>query len=147
MAEKQVHSQFELFSPDDNGGQYRLPQAKGSFFLRIRGYEKATLLVMGLVLTAIIAFSLGVEKGKRFSPAKNGAIAEGGFTIQVATFKDKQLALVQAKLLQKEGLTPMVFAKGNYIILCVGKFSNQESAQPLLIQLQRTYAGSRIRRL
>jgi len=120
---------------------------KSPFFLRVRGYEKVLLLVMGLVLTSIISFSLGVEKGKSSSREKHDLSVQSGYTIQVATFKNKQLALREAKLLLKEGLVPMVFAKGNYIVLCVGKFSNQESAQPLLIQLQRTYAGCRIRRL
>ncbi|PIQ84896.1 MAG: hypothetical protein COV73_06445 [Candidatus Omnitrophica bacterium CG11_big_fil_rev_8_21_14_0_20_43_6] len=147
MVEKQEHSQFELFSPADNSGQYKMRSPKKSFFLRFRGYEKVMLLIMGLVLTGIISFSFGVERGKRIGWVKNGSASPAGFTIQVATFRNKQIALQQAKLLQKEGLTPMVFAKGDYIILCVGKFSNQESAQPLLIQLQRTYAGCRIRRL
>lgn len=105
------------------------------------------LLIMGLVLASILSFSWGVEKGKRVAQIKNDIIEQSGYTIQVATFKSKQLALREVQLLLKEGLTPLVFAKGGYIILCVGKFSNQESAQPLLIQMQRTYAGCRIRRL
>ncbi len=148
MAEKQDYSQTELFS-DDSGGQYKPYVPKNSFFLRIRGYEKVMLLLMGFILVSIIAFSLGVEKGKRASWARSNynTSASGGYTIQVATFKNKQLALREVQLLLKEGLTPMAFAKGGNIVLCVGKFSNQESAQPLLIQLQRTYAGCRIRRL
>ncbi len=147
MVGKQDYSQSELFSPGENNGQYKPRLPKNHFFLRIRGYEKVMLLIMGLVLTSIISFSLGVEKGKRIGRVKNNTPGQVDYTIQVATFKNKQLALAEAQLLLKEGLTPMAFAKGDYIILCVGKFSNQESAQPLLIQLQRAYAGCRIRRL
>jgi hypothetical protein len=147
MVEKQDYSQSELFSPGDNSGQYKPHLPKNPFFLRIRGYEKVMLLIMGLALTSIISFSLGVEKGKRVSWAKSDTTGQAAYTIQVETFKNKQLALREVQLLLKEGLTPMAFAKGDYIILCVGRFSNQESAQPLLIQLQRTYAGCRIRRL
>jgi hypothetical protein len=147
MVEKQDYSQTELFSPPDNGGQYKGHLPKNSFFLRIRGYEKIMLLIMGLVLASIISFSLGVEKGKRVGESKNNILDQAAYTIQVATFKNKQLASQEVQLLTKEGLTPIAFAKGGYIVLCVGKFSNQESAQPLLIQLQRTYAGCRIRRL
>jgi SPOR domain len=148
MAEKQDYSQFELFSSDESGGQYKPYVPRNNFFLRIRGYEKVMLLVMGFILTSIIAFSFGVEKSKRQGWARNNFDQQpAAFTIQVATFKNKQLALREVQLLLKEGLTPMAFAKGGNIVLCVGKFSNQESAQPLLIQLQRTYAGCRIRRL
>ncbi|MFH0918114.1 MAG: SPOR domain-containing protein [Candidatus Omnitrophota bacterium] len=147
MVEKQNYSQSELFSSGEQGAQYQRRVPKNPFFLRIRGYEKVMLLIMGLALTSIVSFSLGVEKGKRVDWVKNNALEQAGYTIQVATFRNKQLALAQAQLLLKEGLTPLVFAKGDNIVLCVGKFSNQESAQPLLIQLQRTYAGCRIRRL
>jgi len=147
MVEKQDYSQSELFSAPDNSGQYKPRSHKNPFFLRIRGYEKVMLLIMGLVLTSIISFSLGVEKGKRVVVSKNNTTEKAVYTIQVATFKNKQLALGEVGLLLREGLTPLAFAKGDYIVLCVGKFSNQESAQPLLIQLQRTYAGCRIRRL
>ncbi len=147
MAEKQDYSQSELFTRSQDNGHYKPRIPKNPFFLRIRGYEKVMLLIMGLVLVSIISFSAGVENGKRAAPVKNRSWEQDGYTIQVASFKNKELALAQAQLLKKDGLTPLVFAKGNYIILCVGKFSNQESAQPLLIQLQRTYAGCRIRRL
>ena len=147
MVEKQDYLQSELFSTSDNGGQYKPQRSKLMLFVRIRGYEKAVLLIMGLVLISIIFFSLGVERGKRVVLSKNNITDQAGYTIQVATFNNKQLALQEARLLLKEGLTPMIFSKSNYIVLCVGKFSNQDSAQPLLMQLQRTYAGCRIRRL
>jgi len=147
MVEKQDDSQSELFSSGDQGGQYKPRIQKKPFFLQIRGYEKVMLLIMSLVLTSIISFSLGVERGKRVGWVKNVTLDQRGYTIQVAVFRNKQSALKEAQWLTREGLTPMVFAKNDYIVLCVGKFSNQQSAQPLLIQLQRTYAGCRIRRL
>ena len=147
MAEKQDYAQGELFNQSLDNGQYKPRIPKLPFFMRIRGYEKAMLVVMGLVLASIISFSLGVEKGKRPSLSSNSDGDSAGYTIQVAAFKNRELAARAVQSLSRRGLTPLAFAKGNYIILCVGKFSNQESAQPLLIQLQRTYAGCRIRRL
>ena len=147
MAEKQDYSQSELFTQELDSGQYKPRTAANPFFTRIRGYEKVLLLIMGLVLLSMISFSLGVEKGRRSALISNKNIEPISYTIQVAAFKNRNLALRQAQALASKGLAPLVFAKGSYIILCVGKFSNQESAQPLLNQLQRTYAGCRIRRL
>jgi SPOR domain len=147
MTEKQDSSQIELFTQELDSGQYK-PRITGNpFFMRIRGYEKVMLLIMGLILISIISFSLGVEKGKRIVFVSNSSFEPASYTVQVAAFKNRGLALRQAHLLAKKGLAPLVFAKGDSIILCVGKFSNQEGAQPLLIQLQKTYAGCRIRRL
>lgn len=147
MAEKQNYSQSELFTQSLDSRHYKPHIPKNPFFLRIRGYEKIMLLIMGLVLISIVSFSAGVENGKRAAFSKNSGWNQNSYTIQVASFKNKEIALAHARSLKNEGLAPMLFAKGNYIILCVGKFSNQESAQPTLIQLQRTYAGCRIRRL
>jgi hypothetical protein len=147
MAGKQENYQSELFTQELDSGQYK-PRILGNpFLMRIRGYEKVMLLIMGLVLLSILSFSLGVEKGKRIAFTSHSNLEPASYTIQVATFKNRGIALRQAQQLAKNGFSPIAFAKGNYIILCVGKFSNQESAQPLLAQLQRTYAGCRIRRL
>ncbi|PIQ90961.1 MAG: hypothetical protein COV71_01620 [Candidatus Omnitrophica bacterium CG11_big_fil_rev_8_21_14_0_20_41_12] len=147
MVEKQDYPQLELFTQDSNSQHYKPRPVKDPVFLRIRKYEKVILLIMVLALTSIISFSIGVENGKRVILTENNSGTAESYTVQVAAFKNKGLALRQAQLLTQSGMAPMVFAKGSYIILCVGKFSNQESAQPLLIQLQRTYAGCRIRRL
>lgn len=147
MAEKQDYPQPELFTQDSSSRHYKVRTAGDPFFLRIRRYEKVILLIMALVLTSIISFSIGVENGKRVILTENNGAGSESYTVQVAAFKNKGLALRHAQLLTQSGMAPMVFAKGSYIILCVGKFSNQESAQPLLIKLQRTYAGCRIRRL
>jgi len=147
MAENQDYSQGELFSPPLEKGRFKGHIARSSFFTRIRGYEKTLLLIMLLVLISIVSFSLGVEKGKRiaFSPETTGSLS--GYTIQVAAFRSRELAGREALILAKKGFSPLAFANGDYVILCVGRFPNQKSAQPLLNQLQRTYASCRIRRL
>lgn len=147
MAEKQDYSQGELFSSSLEKGEFKGHIAKSSFFTRIRGYEKTLLLVMLLALISIVSFSLGVEKGKRMAFSPEGTNVSSGYTIQVAAFRSRQLAGREALLLAKKGFSPLAFAKGNYVILCVGRFPDQKSAQPLLNQLQKTYAGCRIRRL
>jgi len=148
MAEKQDYLQPELFTADNVNGQLKPQINKDAFFMRIRGYEKIMLLIMGLILVGIVAYSLGVQRGKGLILASSFQSSTNTYyTIQVAAFKNRQLAVREVQMLVRRGLSPLAFAKGDYIILCVGKFSNQESAQPLLIQLQKSYAGCRIRRL
>ena len=147
MADKQDYTQAELFTQTSDSGGYKPTTTRNSFFLRIRSYEKVMLIIMGAVLISIISFSMGVESGKRNAFIGNTVVEQKGYTIQVASFQNKEFALRHAQFLKKAGWEPKVFTKGNNIILCVGKFSNQESGQPVLIQLQKTYAGSRIRRL
>ncbi|MFA6357247.1 MAG: SPOR domain-containing protein [Candidatus Omnitrophota bacterium] len=147
MAQKQDYTQPELFTQTEDDQQYKPQVQRSPFFLRIRNYEKVLLLIMGMVLLGIISFSLGVEKGKYAEKIQSSATVQDVYTIQLAAFKNRALALREAQILLKNGFSPVVFTKGSYIILCVGKFSNQESAQPLLTQLQRTYANCRIRRL
>ena len=147
MAEKQDSSQGELFIHSADDEQYKPHVRRNPFFMRFRGYEKVLLIIMGMVLVGIVSFSFGVENGKRLTLSRNSKGDLVSYTIQVAAFTNRELAAREVQLLSKKGLTPLAFAKGNYIILCVGKFSNQESAQPLLTVLQRTYAGCRIRRL
>lgn len=148
MPEQKDPSQLELFSQSDNGQELKPHYQKVSFFTRIRGYEKVLLIVMAFALSGILCFSLGVERGKRLDAVITaGSHRPAGFTIQLAAYRNKEEALKEMYLLKERGFLPQAFKKGDYIVLCVGKFSNLESAQPLLEQLQRTYAGCHIRRL
>lgn len=69
------------------------------------------------------------------------------FTIQLASYKTKSYAEKEAKALKKKGFSPLILTKGNYVVLCVGGFTNKENALSLLTQLEKKYNGCRIRRL
>jgi septal ring-binding cell division protein DamX len=66
-------SQLELFS---QSGEHSKPRVGiGSHFLRrIWAYEKAILMTMGFVVTAAVAFSLGIERGKNLASRIQPAI-------------------------------------------------------------------------
>jgi len=173
--EKDSHSQLELFSQGNN-----VPAGKGaysdrSFFINyIRAYEKTVLVIIGFITVAIIAFSLGVEKGKKVAayqqpiavlrqPAvaaqtpivisQAPAVASqppaliGAYTIQVASYLTKSMAQKEAAALKGKGHLTQLLTKGKYIVVCVGNFSNQNSAEPLLTELKKRYRDCRIRRL
>ncbi|MDD5347540.1 MAG: SPOR domain-containing protein [Candidatus Omnitrophica bacterium] len=73
--------------------------------------------------------------------------AEGSYTIQVASYKNRQGAELEIARLRKSGLTPMVRKSGSYTIVCVGQFTNQDKARSLLTQLKSKYRDCYIRRL
>jgi hypothetical protein len=82
--EKTDYSQLELFSPTK---QYRQKKAhRGISFLGyIANYEKIILIIIGFMVTGIIAFSLGVEKGKKIALLKTGARLDTALKIQATT--------------------------------------------------------------
>ena len=68
------------------------------------------------------------------------------YTIQVASFKDDQYAQKEASVLKNKNLDSFVIAKGNFFIVCIGKFSKKEEANGLLSKLKRTYNDCLVRR-
>jgi len=61
--EKESSAQLELFSPGTKPPVLN-NQRQQRIFGRLYAYEKTIILLIGLLITAIIAFSLGVERGK-----------------------------------------------------------------------------------
>lgn len=198
--DKSNYSQLELFSSSrkeeqKSGSENRIPH----FLWR---YEKTLLIIICFIVTSIISFSLGVEKGKRqaslnlnanletaslqptvtkqktdaaikvtldgpkrtpnsSAAAKTDsikkespnlpmqAISPDVYTIQVASFKDKTRAEREAERFKKKGLQSIILSKGQYTILCIGRFPNKESARALLADLkkQKRYNDCYLRRL
>jgi len=169
--ESQNNSQLELFSQTKNLSDLKARKAGNPFLAYIWNYEKTILTIIGLVTMSIISFSLGVEKGKRLSMAKFNSRLDialtapasipkvtekveekveekaPGYTIQLASYKTKTHAQKETELLKKKGLSPLVLSKGSYAVLCVGNFSNRETAQSLLSELRKRYRDCYIRRL
>lgn len=71
----------------------------------------------------------------------------GAYTIQIASFKEGEYAKKEAADLGKRGYDIFILPKGNYSIVCVGKFSRQEQARIMLGELKRKYKDCIIRRL
>ena len=160
--EKEGNSQLELFSQSPEAQDFKA-NAANPFLKRIWNYEKTILIIIALLVTGIIAFSLGVEKGKSIvAPAPQlivrkeevvkqaqalSAQQPGAFTIQVASFKAKANALKEAEFIKKQGLAVMLFSKGGYFILCAGNFPTKEAALASVTGLNKRYGNCQIRRL
>lgn len=168
--EKIDNLQLELFSAQKQDADLNAKRFSGSFLRYIHNYEKAILITVGFIITAILSFSIGVEKGKGIQPResvatniksqtavkieKTGPVQKlqdkqyiNNYTVQVASFKNKTAANKELEALKKKGLSPLIMPKGKYMVVCVGKFSNPGSAEMLLSQLKKLYKDCLIRRL
>ncbi len=64
---------------------------------------------------------------------------QNAYTIQVASYKTRESAQREALLLKNKGYDIFVVPKGNYVILCVGKFAGKSQADVLLGKLRKSY--------
>ena len=74
-------------------------------------------------------------------------VETGSYTIQVASFKQLEFAQQEAEGLRKKGYEIFVLPKGNYSIVCVGKFLRKDDAGVTQTRLKKTYKDSMLRRL
>ena len=163
--EKIKPSQIELFSQIKDYNQKK-EGASESFWSYIRNYEKTIFIILGLIITGIVSFALGVQRGRladktQISKPVKTVIAEQAstvklqeeprsaqnYTIQIATYQTKTYAQKEADSLKKRGFAPLILPKGTYTIVCVGNFSDQKTAKPLLSELKKRYQDCFMRRL
>ena len=71
----------------------------------------------------------------------------GVYTVQVASFQTKAFAQKEEEGLKSRGHQTLLLGKNGYIILCVGKFSDKDTARALLLELKKRYGDCYIRRL
>ena len=140
-----------------------------NFFGFIKLHEKAVSIIIIAFIISLISFSLGVEKGKKLTKqaqSKTELEVEqiispeplleekleikqdiSRYTVQVASFKTKLYAQKEAKRLEKKGLRALVMPKGNYVIVCVGDFTEKKQARIAQNQLKDKYHDCFIREL
>ncbi|MDI6606353.1 MAG: SPOR domain-containing protein [Candidatus Omnitrophota bacterium] len=173
MIEGYDNYQLELF----NEPKVSFPKRPlgNRFFNFLHRHEKKFLIVIGIAVSCMISFSLGVKRGKKLSVLKSSVsfdLAEKkieikkspelnqqqeqpvitnddaqGYTVQLASYKAKKFADREAEALKKKGLMPLVLYKGDYVVLCAGKFSDKEEARSSMSKLKKEYKDCYLRRL
>ncbi len=103
------------------------PNSSASFF--IKGQLKNTPVKQQIILE---------------QPAQQG---KNTYTIQIASYQARGGAEKEMAKLREKGLSPLVIKKSGYNVVCVGTFSNKETARSLLTQLRFKYRDCYIRRL
>jgi hypothetical protein len=68
------------------------------------------------------------------------------FTIQVASYKTRDLAEKELTRLKKKGYSSDILKKGNYFILCVGSYAKKELANQALPYWEQQYKGCIVRK-
>ncbi len=69
------------------------------------------------------------------------AAGSSSYTIQVASYKAKDMADKELSRLKSAGYSAEVIKKGSYYILCVGSFENKSSANKTLAEMKKKYKG------
>lgn len=75
------YHQLELFSQTKDHGQEKT-QIPNLLLNYLWAWEKTILIIISLIITGIISFSLGVEKGKRVAQLKTDSRLDTAFKIQ-----------------------------------------------------------------
>lgn len=68
------------------------------------------------------------------------------YTIQVASYKTRDLAGKEMTQLKAIGYSADIIKKGDYFILCVGSFANKDAAKQTLAAMEKRYKGCLIRK-
>ncbi|HLF18170.1 MAG TPA: SPOR domain-containing protein [Candidatus Omnitrophota bacterium] len=188
-------SQFELFP---GNAKHLAPQAiqnRLSIKDLTLSIENIIVLCIVLVMTYVVFFSFGVERGRRLGlaqPAEEAIPAgkieilaapqpaeleqtakptaqqqlepnakeqvlqvplereltdEDLFTIQIASFKSETSARKEVERLGNTGHESFVVAKGDYSIVCIGKFAQRDEAKKASSKLKSKYRDLLVRRL
>jgi len=82
------------------------------------------------------------------APVKNipVAAADKPYTIQVASYKARDLAEKEITRLKATGYPAEIIKKGDYFVLCVGSFANKDAAKQTLAAMEKRYKGCLIRK-
>lgn len=80
-------------------------------------------------------------------PLDNQLVIDEGYTIQVASFKLEKNAKEEAGKIKDLGHESFVLPKGNYSIVCVGRFIERNKARAFSNRLKGKYNDCLVRRL
>lgn len=130
--DKQNSIQLELFAQSRDSAEKR-NRISDSFLTYIWNYEKTILIIITMVITGIISFSLGVERGKRLSLLNNNPRFDAALEIRPAATKPdpKQTTQQQQSYPLRPGNNAATTVKEYNLIYTIqlASYKTKESAQ------------------
>lgn len=122
--------QLEIFSKENDYAPKRQRSIRQAFLSQMRSYEKILLFLMVLLVTGLVSFSLGVEKGKRIGIAVQDINLRAYVPAQMppvstqATTEKLPAPALTAPAPVKEGPKPF----GNFYTVQVASYKTKTSA-------------------
>ncbi|MFH1457719.1 MAG: SPOR domain-containing protein [Candidatus Omnitrophota bacterium] len=89
----------------------------------------------------------GGESVKAEEQSAPKLLKQQGYVIQLASYKQRNLADKEAEALKKKGFSALILKKGSFTVLYVGHFASKESASSMLSELRKRYGDCYVRRL
>ena len=129
--ERTAYSQLELFSQTKDPGQAK-SNFSSSFISFIWNYEKTILLIIAFIITGVVAFALGIDRGKKMAVSR---FSNQFDMAQVPVVDSKQLAVKpqtkvplstgqQKEIIENKVSTPIQASAGSYTIQIASYQSN-----------------------
>jgi len=126
MNERAEYSQLELFSSQPKIYGQTNSRLQGRFIFRhIKDHERTILIIVAILITGLVAFSLGVEKGRRFV---------GNTEFVPATVKSEDAPIapqtpLRTKTEKKETIAPAVSEDNLQYTIQLASYQNNSSAK------------------
>ena len=127
---KERPSQLELFSREQDSQRLVVRPVDSGLIDYIKLYEKAILLIIGFVITGIMAFCFGVEKGKTIAVSSSAT----RFDVAVQRVGDKTPAVFTKKELSK--LSTPENQGQDEIFSIKGQLKNMPAKQEIILKQQ-----------
>jgi len=121
--EKIAYSQLELFSQTKEPGQAKT-NFSSSFISFIWNYEKTILLIIAFIITGIVAFALGMDRGRRVAKIPTADSKQLAVKPQVKL----PLSAGQKEIIENKVLAPIQGGAGSYTIQ-IASYQNNTYAQ------------------
>ena len=164
MADEYQKELFEEFGKE-KGKLKRIAEKIGGrrhrLYLQISP-ENAVFAAIVVLMCVIVAFALGVERGKRLTPQSRARRVEksaprkkptpappvkaGIYAIQLISDKKEQRAEKEKRDLSGKNIEAFIVPSGEWFQVCAGSYADIESARKALEKFSKEYKGCFIRK-
>ncbi|MGB2705663.1 MAG: SPOR domain-containing protein [Candidatus Omnitrophota bacterium] len=165
MAEEYQKELFEEFGEQKSKLKRiaeRITQRQRKFYLRV-SLENVVFAAIIAVMCVIVAFAMGVERGKRVAPplapqkkvtppAKEPEIkavkqrTTRTYAIQLISYRKKRLAEKEKRKLLDKNIEAFIVPSGEWFQVCAGGYGDIKDAKAGLKQFSKDYKGCFIRK-